>query len=1284
MNLVKPTILLLALVSLYSCGNGKGEVTKTNFVFSSAIANIGGQTGGIMVFGTNKTTAQSVRFVLTEEPVELENGVWDFIYASWDGSNTNLGTTENSLEGVVRCGQNLGINLNGGETPISMVLSTAGCASPFFGASSTKNAGTGSPKPLEIYGCSNNGVFGPEGGNTSDCKFSPAESFQVFLPELLPDGSVRPGLESRCIENSSAFPSAILDNATAHQINLPMFLPVIGRPVVGIRIFEGTNCETLISQTRISHLYATEFAGDPFNLEDDTASSTNELLVKVNVCNSTAGNNPATPFSFEAGKFTICTKDQFSYVASDPASEYFVERDIDFLGQSFTGSVISALTVGLIDGQEHTLSNFTLTDDGTNATGFVGDLSGRIQNLNFTDVNLNCSSNATGAGVVAGVATASAELANIGIENISIDSDDCQYVGGLLGYASSGTGGVFREIKAQNISIDIDETSNSIGGLFGKVTNDFLIFNIEADSIQIDDFGPQSSGSFNYGGIVGVMDGTSTNVSNVLATNIDIGQNVPLNFKDNIGLFAGKIGDAAIDGSTVSSVKVQGNITVGNMAYFVGGITGFVYTSNMSNLIADISIQSASDHVGGAFGFVADDAGLITSISEVRTFGDLSCNSFCGGVIGESVQQAIGTRLSRALSFVDISSSAATSAVGGIIGGASGGTYDSLQFEGSVTSLGDKVGGIVGQVANTSISIFSNIVSLGSVSGNSEVGGIAGNFDRSGAGAASDFLFTLANSVVSATGIEFNYDFGTFAGTANPGSCFIVDKGAGVGIDQCNIKTPAEMTSLASISGTIAASTDLESDIAFIDGGGVSQVELAIAKSIKEIGGVSSLGSFQDPFSVSTKDQWNQIGDSTFYMNKSFRLDADIDFNFTQGDFKPVGSIANPFKGRLFGNNFGLKNIYFKESSSTDPVGIFRVIEATQFDQVSINDIRAGDTSYRRLYIENAHFEYDGAAASSGIGVLAGSVKDYNDGTTRSQVEIGGIDILNATVITNSTDTTSGIGGLFGNFEFGSSETRIEQVKITDIQVDSSSSSGLAGAGGFIGSITKNVNIGASTANVDGVQLYNAVVNGGTIQNNVGGFAGLVVNDRLEIEDSIFEGINLTGVTAVGGLMGSAIFSSVRNTAIKNIDITSSDEEVGGLVGEKGGAGAANIEGVYVLANSIVGTIDVACAFGSALGTINIANSYFICQSVTGSPSSYFSGGLGGISIGPANSVFYVGPTNESIPDVVYLPDDSTLRSPSAIFAASSGTFLSLDPWIFKPGELPITVAEEFPQFFFY
>jgi hypothetical protein len=1275
MKLTKISLFLSLLIALVSCGNGTGEVTKTNFVFSSAIANIGGQTGGIMVFGNNRQSGQSISFVLSNEPIELSNGTWDFLYTSWDGIHSFYGANS-QLEGVLRCGQSMGVELNGAETPVSMVLSTAGCASPLFGASSTKDGG-GNPLPLDFYGCSNGGIF-EEGGDAeaANCKFSPADSFQVFIPERLPSGEVRQGLVSRCIENTNVFPTASMNNTNTHEIKIPMFLPVIGNPVIGIRIFEGNNCENLLSETRVSHLYAGEFQGDQFELEDDDGAAINNLLVKVNVCDAAVGNT-TTPFEYEANKYVICDKDQFPFIKTNNTFQYFLDRDIDFGGDVFAGHVIDTFTPsGLIDGQNHRISNLTI-NSATNATGFISTSSGTIRNLKFSDITVNCSAELNGAGALIGNVSIGGEVSNIEVSNITIDATGCDHVGGLLGQVNPGVSD-FRldNVTAENISVTIDQNSENIGGLIGyaaqssAVTNQMS--NLILNDIRIDNIGAQTATKENIGGVIGSMRENLTSVANVLATNIVMGGTQDLEHKRNIGLFAGSVGFTAINGANISSTKVVGTINATSNTEYIGGIAGHAFSSNLKNIVADVDINApTSNFVGGAVG-AAEGDGMITDIEQARTFGTIDCVSDCGGVVGIALDGTNRLELSSAYSDVTIDS--AGLAVGGIIGRSQKGLYNQLQYDGTITGAASSVGGIAGNISDVEISDFSDLVFHGSVAGSNEVGGIAGEADFSNF--ASSLAFSISDGVVAGTGGGIDYAVGLLVtGTGTVTDCYAVDTdgGGAVGVTNCTGASTADLTDLFTLdAGGFGVNAS------FFDGGGAAESELQFVHELSILAGLSSLGSFQEPLSISTREGWNTIGDSEFLMNKAFRLDADISFNSVNGDFNPIGSSTSPFKGVFFGNNHILRDIDLRENSGTEPLGIFRKLESDAIGAVMIADINKDETELRKLFIENVYFEYSGGALQEGIGALAGRVSDF----ANQPVTIAGVVVRNATLITDSTDTTSGAGGMIGSFSIDSPDTRVEQVTLENININTASAGTIAGTGGVFGSVTQGGGI-ASEFEFQGYQVRDVTIDGGAAAGFIGGIAGNLANEFLKLSDVILEAIDLTGTQRIGGVFGFGEFKRMGGIAVSGLTLLASGDHVGGLVGFKD-RGDGEISGSYVLASSITADDFAACAVGAVFAgeVAELDNSYFICPVLSATTTSLLSTTPARLTFAASNSVFYVG-GDESITGSVPLANDSFLRDPEFL-VTNYPNFLNLDPWVFKPGELPRTVAEEFPQFFFY
>ncbi|HRY77667.1 MAG TPA: hypothetical protein P5154_02765, partial [Candidatus Izemoplasmatales bacterium] len=94
-------------------------------------------------------------------------------------------------------------------------------------------------------------------------------------------------------------------------------------------------------------------------------------------------------------------------LAMDPWKNYRLTADIDLAGAEWTPiGTDTAPYSGTFEGQNHTISDFTITRSNDGYAGFFGYVTGDIKNLRLTDVTVNVNPNrAFYAGLLVGYLT---------------------------------------------------------------------------------------------------------------------------------------------------------------------------------------------------------------------------------------------------------------------------------------------------------------------------------------------------------------------------------------------------------------------------------------------------------------------------------------------------------------------------------------------------------------------------------------------------------------------------------------------------------------------------------------------------------------------------------------------------------------------------------------------------------------------------------------------------------------------------------------------------------------
>lgn len=158
---------------------------------------------------------------------------------------------------------------------------------------------------------------------------------------------------------------------------------------------------------------------------------------------------------------------------------------------------------------------------------------------------------------------------------------------------------------------------------------------------------------------------------------------------------AGALAADIYNGSTISHITVNVGIT-GSTIYGMGGIAGAMNSSFVDNIVFAGSVNNGGNGpTGGFFGYMY----CTSTVSDSHSSGSVSANGgFTGGITGDDECEGPA------------------------------GTYSRVYNTGSVTNIGDNVGGIVGRGWTTT---FYQVYNTGYVEGINNVGGIAGLLDYS-------------------------------------------------------------------------------------------------------------------------------------------------------------------------------------------------------------------------------------------------------------------------------------------------------------------------------------------------------------------------------------------------------------------------------------------------------------------------------------------------------------------------------------------------------------------------
>ena len=380
------------------------------------------------------------------------------------------------------------------------------------------------------------------------------------------------------------------------------------------------------------------------------------------------------------------------------------------------GSVNGADYVGGVFGVNHAdvdgLYSYSNVNGGWVVGGIVGFASHTLNNLNSY-------ANVIGGGQAIGGAVGKlyngAVLNSYSSANVTGD----YYIGGLVGFADTGTKIDNSKTETGKVTLSKNYGGGLAGSNFGEITNSSSSMTIEG-------------GYQNIGGLVGYNDAIAS-IKNSFSNSVINSINGDL-IGGLVGVNYGLISDSYATGD------VSGVHMVGGLAGFSGG-----YQSLITDSYATGKVNAVFDSAGGLVGKLYN--GIIRNSYAT---GNVTAESYAGGLIGSISGTDSTIEVSNTYALGDVTTTA--NYAGGLIGAANNGTQgviknsyakgnvkgaynvgglmgynektlsNSYSEGGTVTATGDYAGGLVG----VNYGIIEGSTALQNVSGNYNVGGIAG------------------------------------------------------------------------------------------------------------------------------------------------------------------------------------------------------------------------------------------------------------------------------------------------------------------------------------------------------------------------------------------------------------------------------------------------------------------------------------------------------------------------------------------------------------------------------
>ena len=600
-----------------------------------------------------------------------------------------------------------------------------------------------------------------------------------------------------------------------------------------------------------------------------------------------------------------------------------------------------------------------------------------------------------------------------------------------------------------------------------------------------------------------------------------------------------------------------------------------------NSVIKNLGVTNATivttDSSQGNIGILAGSLGYWAEIKNCYTTGTMTCSSsrYVGGLIGYAKTDST---IEGSYSSATISGAQYT---GGIVGYIVGGMY-SCYFAGSVTGTTD-VGGIAGRISYSSSSgvLISSCYNIGSVTGTSKsAGGIAGSTSEcvnlsdcynagviSGKNYVGGIVGQAISSNTSYSEFLFGYNKGSVSGTSYVGGLF----GNGEKITARFMYNLGKISATSYAGGLFGTNTSCfisTTELKWDADCGASYYSGDYSSTVGKTSDLTTLAKSQtwEFYSLYTNYSWDF---SNVWLTSADKNDGHPTLKSFIYSGAGAGTESNPF---LVSSVEELQDIQVKTNTGVDYTGLY-FKQTVDLDLTSIGDwtpIGTSSSSFKGIY--------DGAGFA-----------------------------INNLKITNTTDYK----GLFGYAE----SATLKGIKITNVSIS-------AGAADYVGAI---LGYGVKT------YIKECVVQSGTVAGTqyVGGIVGRGTGANLSDTEFIkqcYNSATITGTSSyiggiAGGISGYFVVTDCYNTGA----VTSSSSCVGGIVGDFQGISASGIVlswNTHIKSSynrgKITGTGSVGGIFGRAASSLIAGSSthYYTavsyCYNIGTLASTTSTGAIGG------------------------------------------------------------------------
>lgn len=699
------------------------------------------------------------------------------------------------------------------------------------------------------------------------------------------------------------------------------------------------------------------------------------------------------------------------------------------------------------------------------------------------------------------------------------------------------------------IGLEVDNEINA--GIFSKINQTGAVKNLNVYSGTF-------TGTDTAGAIAGVNNGTIENIT-------AFGNTVTVTGDE--GNAGGIVGVNNNDG-TVDDVESSGSVIAGGTNAIAGGLVG-TNNGTLGNSYSNSAVTSTSGTNTGLGGVVGVNEGTVSLVDSLGvTNGTNSTN--VGGVIGINS----GT-LNSAYNESIVNGN---SNVGGIIGKNDGGSNYTKKEDGTVTwskgtvenvvnatgvtGTGDYVGGLVG----TNIGSVENGRNNGTITGNTNVGGLVGNN-----ASENSVLTNLVNdSSASIIGVKY---VGGIAGS-NAGTITTGNEETDETVNLINRGTITGQKYVGGVAGSNSGTiTNANND-----------VELNVKnknQTAQYFGGIAG---------ENTGTINNATNSADVNADGATYVGGIVGYNTKDGKLKGMG---NSNEGRVEGASYVGGVIGYNEadigSDSEDIVEIKNsgTVVANDGGAGGIIGVNNGNVTNANLISEGVVTGTDSTTGETGTGGIFGinngditnSTLENTNGTITGVDNTGGlIGINNGKIqyssLKNTADITvtvaddvsvSNIGGLIGKntgvIEGGRKDVNGTDAGYYKYQIYNNGTITVTGSGSNIGGLIGNNADETSTGGKKGILTagYNTGVINAENSTNVGGIAGINAGTIGEVFNTVYNtnGTNgaITGGTNVGGLVGTN--SGTLSNAYNTTDVS------GNYVGNAVGNNTGNVQNIY-------------------------------------------------------------------------------------------------------------------------